>query len=416
MGIPPTTQATSRKTYLDLVSQFQQANPNITITPTDDQWDARTFATKLAGNTAPILLSVPMTEPQGLIARGQVADITNHAKQLQVFGSYDPRIIGMTSSGGKVYGLPYAAYSFGLAYNRDLFTKAGLDPNAPPTTWDEVEAAAKAIAGKTGVPGYAEMTTSNTGGWHLTAETYTRGGTMESPSGSTYVPAFDGEATKDALRLLGQMRWVDNSMGSNQLRGQTDVIKDFAAGNAGMFVSAPDIYTYTLYAKQYGGDPQKFGMGPMPQAGGNKTLLGGSVFMVNARATDAQIAAAIKWIDFKELTQLYDPAKAVADAKTKAADKSPVGLPKVQVFTSAVNSAVDTAVKPYVNVPAGNFAPYVAGDAKLGYAAEPPVAAQDLYAALDSAVQAVLTKQGTDIDAALADAKTKVAAVLKRSQ
>ncbi|GAA4202224.1 ABC transporter substrate-binding protein [Actinocatenispora rupis] len=414
MGMPPTTQQVARKRYQARVKEFEKLNPTIKVTPSDEQWDARTFATKLAGGTATVVIDVPMTEPPGLIDRGQVADITAEARKLSIFSSYDPRVLGIVTRAGKVYGLPRAAYSLGLAYNRELFTKAGLDPDAPPSTWDDLRAAAKTITTKTGVPGFGEMSTNNTGGWHLTAATYTRGGVMERKQGKGYVPAFNDAPTRDALSFLSSMRWDDKSMGTNQLRNQPDLIKAFASGKVAMFVSAPDLYG--LYLQQYKGDPKVLGMGSMPQGNGNATLLGGSVMMVNSRATPQQQAAAMKFIDHMSLRPLYDTTIAAENAKADAADKSPVGVPAVPIFSKSVQAKVDAAIKPYVNVPLANFAPYVAGDAKLNYQAEPPVAAQDLYAALDSVVQAVLTKRGTDVAGALSGAEAKVAAVLKRQQ
>ena len=47
-------------------------------------------------------------------------------------------------------GFPYGPYAMGLPYNRDLFQKAGLDPDKPPTTWDEVAQDAKTISEKSG--------------------------------------------------------------------------------------------------------------------------------------------------------------------------------------------------------------------------------------------------------------------------
>ncbi len=84
-----------------------------------------------------------------------------------------------------------------LTYNRDLFKAAGLDPTKPPTTWDEVRAAAKTIAEKTGVAGYAEMATQNTGGWQLTTSTYALGGRMETVGA-------DGKVTATAQQRRDQ--------------------------------------------------------------------------------------------------------------------------------------------------------------------------------------------------------------------
>ena len=50
-----------------------------------------------------------------------------------------------------------AEYTFStpiLFYNADLFRQAGLDPDKPPRTWDEVDAAGKAIKEKTGKNGF----------------------------------------------------------------------------------------------------------------------------------------------------------------------------------------------------------------------------------------------------------------------
>jgi multiple sugar transport system substrate-binding protein len=51
------------------------------------------------------------------------------------------------------YGVPLDTHTMSFYWNKDLFTKAGLDPEKPPTNKDEFTAAAKAITA-TGVPGF----------------------------------------------------------------------------------------------------------------------------------------------------------------------------------------------------------------------------------------------------------------------
>lgn len=56
---------------------------------------------------------------------------------------YDPEtvmgvITGYYSTGGKQYGMPFNVSTPMLYYNKQVFEKAGLDPEAPPTTYDEV--------------------------------------------------------------------------------------------------------------------------------------------------------------------------------------------------------------------------------------------------------------------------------------
>lgn len=65
---------------------------------------------------------------------------------------------------GKVYGIPRTGYSMGLIYNKKLFTEAGLDPEKPPATWEELRAAAEKIAGLgNGTVGYADYSAQNQG-------------------------------------------------------------------------------------------------------------------------------------------------------------------------------------------------------------------------------------------------------------
>ena len=132
-----------------------------------------------------------------------------------------------------------------LTYNCSLFTQAGLDPTKPPTTWDEVRAAAKTIAEKTGVAGYAEMATENTGGWQLTTSTYALGGRMETVGDDGKVTAtVNNDATKAGPRApqghaLGrQLAWARRST----TRGARSTRRS-PSGQIGMFTGGSDLYT-----------------------------------------------------------------------------------------------------------------------------------------------------------------------------
>ncbi|MEV4887916.1 extracellular solute-binding protein [Nonomuraea sp. NPDC055795] len=414
-GMPPTTAAKTRKQFLDAVAAFEKANPDIKLKPTDTQWDARTFATRLAGGNAETVLTVPLTEPPGLIARRQIADLSAEIKTLPHATDFDPRALApATGADGKIYGLPVTEYALGLVYNRALFTKAGLDPDKPPATWDEVRTAAKKLAGS-GVAGYTQMTVKNTGGWILTAMTYSFGGQMEKKEGGKYVPSLLDGPAEQALRHLAAMRWQDDSMGANQLRTQQDAERDFAAGKIGMMIGT--VNSYNRYTTLYSGKPDDFGITALPQqAGAKATLLGGLVAAVNAKATPEQRAAAVKWIDYYYLKPNYDPAAAEQLAVANAADKLAVGLPTLPFYGTTVSGPVNAAIAKHSNIPVSNFTPYVRDTDKLEYLVEPPVAAQDLYGALDTAVQAVLTRKDADPRDELTKAAARVAPLLEKAQ
>ena len=409
---PSSSDPQNRAQFDQKVADFQKANPDIKLNPVETIWEATTFQAQAAGGQLPDVLNVPFTEPQGLIARKQVADLTKALQDDGLMKELNPNVLKIgQDQAGNVFAIPTAAYSVGLVYNRELFTKAGLDPNKPPATWDEVRADAKKIAEKTGQAGYAQMTTNNTGGWMFTTQTYAFGGTIENEDGSQ--ASFDDAPSKAALQALHDMKWVDKSMGQNVLYDIDGISKAFSAGKVGMFMSAPDAYR-TLVTTN-GLKASSFGIGPMPQQGGDHgTLSGGSVQIVSPSTTDAEKAAAIKWIKFAYLNKYVNQDAAVTSAKNGVAAKQPVGVPGLPVVAADQYATYQSWIKPYVNVPLENFAPYtqVAADQKI--IPEPPVKAQEVYAALDPVVQTVLGNEKADIPALLTKAAGTVNAKLGR--
>ncbi|MDT4945615.1 MAG: multiple sugar transport system substrate-binding protein, partial [Pseudonocardiales bacterium] len=277
------------------VAEFEKANKNITVKSEQYQWTGPTFAAKLAAGTLPTVFTVPFTDGRTLGQNGQLADITKQAQALPYYDKYNPAVLAEAkTSDGKVIALPTAAYAQALHYNRKLFTQAGLDPDKPPTTWDEVRADAKQIAAKTGKTGFAEMAKNdNTGGWILTTLAYSFGGRMETGSGKDSKATLDNDGTKQALQLLHDMRWSDNSMGSDFSYGWSDINQAFAAGKVGMYVSGSDIYTNLVQASKI--DPSIYGLTTVPlgSSGDAGVLGGGTLAAVRPDASDAEKEAAV---------------------------------------------------------------------------------------------------------------------------
>jgi ABC-type glycerol-3-phosphate transport system substrate-binding protein len=57
----------------------------------------------------------------------------------------------------EIYGLPIAATTVALHWNRDIFRQAGLDPNSPPQTLEQLDAFAKKLTFKKDDGGYASL-------------------------------------------------------------------------------------------------------------------------------------------------------------------------------------------------------------------------------------------------------------------
>jgi len=103
------------------------------------------YATAIAGGQAPDALSLDLIYTPAFAAAGQLEDLTDWAHGLPYFASLAPSHVKLGTYEGKNYGLPLSVETSVFAWNKDLYTAAGLDPEKAPTSWDEIEANAEKI-------------------------------------------------------------------------------------------------------------------------------------------------------------------------------------------------------------------------------------------------------------------------------
>ena len=413
--IPGSTKAATQQ-FNAQVAEFEKANPTIKVKPVEYQWTGPTFAAKLAAGTLPTVFEVPFTDARTLGDNGQLADLTAEVKKLPYFSKYNPTVLAeATTAKGKIIALPKGAYAQALHYNRKLFQQAGLDPNKPPTTWAQLQADAKLISEKTGQAGYAEMAKAdNTGGWILTTLVYALGGRMETGKGTGALATLGNPQTVTALNMLKQMRWTDKSMGSNFDYGWSDINQAFAAGQVGMYISGSDVYTNLVQASNV--DPSIYGLAPIPLAKNKNAgvLGGGTLVSVRPDANAAALAASVKWIDFYYERPLVEKSQAIRNARTLAANKQPVGVPALPLFNKTQYDLANTWIKSYINVPLAQMKPFTSGVFSQKLIPEPAASTQNVYHALDSVVEAVLTDQNADIQSLLKQANSSAQAAIKQ--
>ncbi|MFC9431692.1 ABC transporter substrate-binding protein [Streptomyces sp. NPDC056987] len=404
--MPPKSARIDRQNFEDDMRTFEKANPDIDIVGHDafPCQDPKTFDAKLAGGQMEDVFYTYFTDAGHVVDIDQAADITAYVKDMAGYGDIQQSLRDVYTADGKVYGVPRTNYSMGLLYNRKLFQRAGLDPDKPPATWEEVRAAAKKIAGLgKNYVGYADYSAQNQGGWHFTAEIYSQGGDVVTPDGRK--AAVDSPEGRAVLQNLKDMRWRDGSMGTKQLLILNDVQQMMGSGRLGMYLSAPD--NIPILVKEKGGSYEDLALAPMP--GGKGTLIGGDGYMFSRKASPAQIKAGLKWLEF----QTNAPGSGLNDWKRAADLKAPVGLPEPRLWSGATDTRDQELKKTYANVPVENYRAFLDGSQNLTAKLEPPKA-QQIYSVLDGAVSAVLTDQDADIDRLLKDARSKIDGILAR--
>jgi ABC-type glycerol-3-phosphate transport system substrate-binding protein len=192
-------------------------------------------------------------------------------------------------------------------------------------------------------------------------------------------------------------------MGSRQLLQWGDLLTNAAAGKVGMFIGAPD--ATTAIVTQFKGQYQDWAMGAMPGQDGpaKGTLGGGEGYFFKKGLTPDQVKAGLKWLAFEKLT----PGKGQFDYARAKPQNQPVGLPEPQMFTGSSPSGTTELAqrKANANLPADNFAAFIANPVPVKVE---PKNAQAIYAVLDGAMSAVLTKPNASIPSLLSTAETKV--------
>jgi len=131
-----------------LVDEFNEEHDDIQIErerqPFDQYYDK--LFTSMTGGDAPDLAVFHTTEIQ------RFTDALTPLGGMLSDGSADAyvdSILQETEFGGDRLALPLDTHPNGLYYNKDIFRDAGLDPESPPTTFDELKTAADTITAET---------------------------------------------------------------------------------------------------------------------------------------------------------------------------------------------------------------------------------------------------------------------------
>lgn len=128
----------------ELCNEFHSEYPNITINPvyagTYAETRTKVQAAIKSGNTPAIALMFSI-DLYSLLSMDAIYDfnsfaVTDEDKQW-LDGFYDG-FMENSRCGDITYGIPWQRSTIILYYNKDAYNEAGLDPEAPPKTWDEL--------------------------------------------------------------------------------------------------------------------------------------------------------------------------------------------------------------------------------------------------------------------------------------
>jgi sn-glycerol 3-phosphate transport system substrate-binding protein len=131
--------------------QFNESQREYEIKPLRKGNYAETLTAAIAAyrqKNPPHIVQVFEVGTQTMLLSGAVFPVHELMQQQEIkldWNDFIKPVVGYYTKDGKLYSMPYNSSTPIFYYNKDAFKKAGLDPEKPPRTWKDVEAAAKKI-------------------------------------------------------------------------------------------------------------------------------------------------------------------------------------------------------------------------------------------------------------------------------
>lgn len=278
--------------YDALIDKFNEEYPDITIkheTVPFDQTQNKFKTAAESGSGAPDILRAEVAWTPEFASLGYLYALdgtealeNNFAETPLSSNIYD----------GSTYGVPQVTDTLGLMYNKALFEKAGLDPEAPPTTWEEVQSAAEALKSKAKVDGIY----INSGGYFLLPFLYGEGADIVDADAQTITvnsaeAAAGIQTAQDLVKSGAAVKPVANDPYGTMMTL-------FKEGKVGMILNGPWEVAGIADDPKFGG-LENLGVAPVPAgSAGQGAPVGGHNYVVWSGMDEAKADAATAFISF----------------------------------------------------------------------------------------------------------------------
>ncbi len=280
----------------ELIKQFQAANPGIKVKHTHVPYDD--FRVKIAAaipaKQGPDVVQLFYGWLQDYLKAGLLQPLPAGAfSAAEIEKEFFP-IVQQMKVGGKYYALPTAVRSLSLFWNKTLFKEAGLNPEKPPATLDELVDAAKKLTKRSPAGDLLQAgLTIDMGGQdhHWLREVLIR-----QFGGAPYTTDNKGVAYNTAAGVNATQWYID--LAAKHKVGQigflTDGVTAFRSGKAGMTIDG----SFRLGALD-GQKGLEYGVAELPSHQGIKSNFASYwVNGITTKATAAKRDAAVKFLKF----------------------------------------------------------------------------------------------------------------------
>lgn len=296
---PPEARPAERKLWdeeaADFVENYRAADGSkVQLRAISRPFIQQQFVSVMASGKGPDVAHIWVGALPTLAREGLLAPLDKEAADWDQRDFIPPVLWEPAKLDGKLYGVPRDSYFYVLLIRRDLFIKAGLDPEHPPANWDELEAAAKKLTDPArGIAGFAFTPTAE---GFMDFVWQAGGELLRTGSDGKLSPAFHENPGITAMSFLRKLRFEDRVMQPNPLASRDELAQLFALGQVAMMIGVPNQMPDLI--SRYGLKAEDLMLAPLPAGptGAQATHAGGDYYVVNAQASPERKAAAWAYV------------------------------------------------------------------------------------------------------------------------
>lgn len=407
---PEASQTKDVAMYQKWADKFVEENPQYEIKGMPYTYNTETVGQKATTGSLPDVWQTWFTEPEKLKSKNFIRPITNQLKTLGWDEKMDEEMKATLTFDGDIYGIPRDGYGLGLLINKRILGENGLLPSdgkggysifnsdgspAYPTTWAEVASMSETIVEMDNAKGFFMYSSNKNGGWVFSNIAWNFGAKLEVQENGKWVANLDCDEAVKALEWLKEMK-INGLCQDEVATVYNDWYSNIGEKSAMAVVGSDVLQNAKLQGSV---DMNDLAFVPMP-TGDNKdhySLYGGTPFVFTKGISDEKVEGILKFFDYigRSPSTSDTNMEAKKEGYEVAKQKDQPILPSIMPWNDSEYLSKAKALEDqYVNVNMTDYAPFFDSIQENKHSEE-PYNAQEMYEALDTALQSVFSNPET---------------------
>lgn len=251
--------------------------------------------TAIRGGAGPhfsVLLAAELHSLRDMDILAPIEDIDAGAATRDWLSGFFPAFMANSLAGGKTWSVPFQRSTSVYYYNKEQFSEAGLDPEAPPRTWAQLVEAGQKLTRREGTARWGVQLATNTGTaqWTFGALANQAGHVLMNAAGTEV--QFNHPRAIEAAEYWRALAFTHRITPTGVTEWAT-LPTNFMNGSASMIWSTTGNLTNIRQNARFA-----FGVAGLPGKEGPRTVVGGGNLYVFKNANAAERAASLRFFRF----------------------------------------------------------------------------------------------------------------------